>query len=251
MATLTQLAEFLERLAPSDTAEAWDNAGVLVRCGEAVTGVLCALDITPDTVAEARAAGCNVLVSHHPVIFRPLKSLAQGDVPALLVGGGVSAICLHTNLDKAAGGVNDLLAQTLGLSDIQPFADGVGRVGALASAVPPRALARLVGERLRAPVKLADAGKLIQRAAVVSGSGGDFVRMAAALGADCLVTGEAGHHDALDARAAGISLIAATHFATEIAVSALLAARLAEAFPGLAVRQSASDAEPFDYFPRP
>ena len=68
--SLTALAGFLQEYAPSETAEAWDNAGVLVRCGEAVTGVLCALDVTSATVDEARAAGCNVIVSHHPVIFR-------------------------------------------------------------------------------------------------------------------------------------------------------------------------------------
>ena len=72
-----------ESIAPAQTAESWDNVGVLVRCAQEVTGVLCALDITPATVREARAVGCNAIVSHHPVIFRPLKELRQDDVPAL------------------------------------------------------------------------------------------------------------------------------------------------------------------------
>ena len=119
MPSLTELASYLESIAPAQTAENWDNVGVLVRCAQEVTGVLCALDITPATVREARAVGCNAIVSHHPVIFRPLKELRQGDVPALLVREGVSAVCMHTNLDKAQGGVNDVLAQALGLASAE------------------------------------------------------------------------------------------------------------------------------------
>ncbi len=85
MPSLTELASYLESIAPAQIAESWDNVGVLVRCAQEVTGVLCALDITPATVREARAVGCNAIVSHHPVIFRPLKELRQDDVPALLV----------------------------------------------------------------------------------------------------------------------------------------------------------------------
>ena len=225
MPSLTELASYLESIAPAQTAENWDNVGVLVRCAQEVTGVLCALDITPATVREARAVGCNAIVSHHPVIFRPLKELRQGDVPALLVREGVSAVCMHTNLDKAQGGVNDVLAQALGLRDTEPFAGGIGRVGALPETMEAAAFAQFVGKALAAPVKWADAHGPVRRVAVVSGSGGDFSAEAAAAGADCLVTGEAGHHDALDALAAGVTLVAATHFATETAIAGVLAHR--------------------------
>ena len=223
MPSLTELASYLESIAPAQIAESWDNVGVLVRCAQEVTGVLCALDITPATVREARAVGCNAIVSHHPVIFRPLKELRQGDVPALLVREGVSAVCMHTNLDKAQGGVNDVLAQALGLRDTEPFAGGIGRVGVLPETMEAAAFAQFVGKALAAPVKWADAHGPVRRVAVVSGSGGDFSAEAAAAGADCLVTGEAGHHDALDALAAGVTLIAATHFATETAIAGVLA----------------------------
>lgn len=245
--SLTGLTAFLQGVAPFETAETWDNAGVLVRCGETVAGVLCALDVTPETVAEAQEAGCGVIVSHHPVIFRPLKALSERDVPALLVRAGVSAICLHTNLDKAAGGVNDVLAARLGLIDTQPFADGIGRVGLLTRPMRPDECAAFVSRALGAPVKYAGAEKSIVRVAVVSGSGGDFAREAAALGADCLITGEAGHHDALDARAAGVTLVAATHFSTEILIAEALASRIRAAFPALKVLCSRVDAEPFAF----
>lgn len=151
MPSLTELASYLESIAPAQIAESWDNVGVLVRCAQEVTGVLCALDITPATVREARAVGCNAIVSHHPVIFRPLKELRQGDVPALLVREGVSAVCMHTNLDKAQGGVNDVLAQALGLRDTEPFAGGIGRVGALPETMEAAAFAQFVGKALAAP----------------------------------------------------------------------------------------------------
>ena len=174
MPSLTELASYLESIAPAQTAESWDNVGVLVRCAQEVTGVLCALDITPATVREARAVGCNAIVSHHPVIFRPLKELRQDDVPALLVREGVSAVCMHTNLDKAQGGVNDVLAQALGLRDTEPFAGGIGRVGVLPETMEAAAFAQFVGKALAAPVKWADAHGPVRRVAVVSGSGGDF-----------------------------------------------------------------------------
>ncbi len=146
MPSLTELASYLESIAPAQIAESWDNVGVLVRCAQEVTGVLCALDITPATVREARAVGCNAIVSHHPVIFRPLKELRQDDVPALLVREGVSAVCMHTNLDKAQGGVNDVLAQALGLRDTEPFAGGIGRVGALPETMEAAAFAAICGQ---------------------------------------------------------------------------------------------------------
>ena len=89
MPSLTELASYLESIAPAQIAESWDNVGVLVRCAQEVTGVLCALDITPATVREARAVGCNAIVSHHPVIFRPLKELRQDDV---IIGGAFGKI---------------------------------------------------------------------------------------------------------------------------------------------------------------
>lgn len=233
--------------APVESAEEWDNPGLLVRACEETDGVLCALDITAAAVREAAEKRCGLIVSHHPVIFRPLRALSAGSVPALLVCGGISAVCMHTNLDRAAGGVNDVLAARLNLANLAPFAGGIGRIGTLPHETEPAALAADIAARLSAPVRYADAGRPVLRAAVVSGSGGDFVREAARAGADCLITGEAGHHDALDALEAGVSLFAATHFSTERFIAGALAERLRAAFPDLRVYESASDAEPFRF----
>ena len=113
--------------APPELAEHWDNPGLLVDCGGNVHRVLVTLDITPEVVAEAAAKQCTVIVAHHPVIFDPLKRLCPADVPYQLVRAGISAICMHTNLDAAEGGVNDVLADLFGIRQRTVFADGCGR----------------------------------------------------------------------------------------------------------------------------
>lgn len=244
---LDELTAYLETLAPQELAESWDNTGLLVECGQEVTGVLCALDITPETVREAQAARCSVIVSHHPVIFHTLRAISKRDVSAQLMCAGISAVCLHTNLDKACGGVNDHLAQRLGLRDIAAFAQGIGRIGRLEEPMSPQAFADFTAKRLGTAVKFADGGKTLSRIALVTGSGGDFVHAAASAGADALLTGEAGHHDALDAQGVGLTLVAATHYATEIGIADVLAQRLTERFPQLHVVRSRTNRDPFTY----
>ena len=104
MTTVQQVYEVMQRLAPPELAEHWDNPGLLVDCGGEVRRVLVTLDITPEVVAEAAAKQCTVIVAHHPVIFDPLKRLCPADVPYQLVQAGISAICMHTNLDAAEAG---------------------------------------------------------------------------------------------------------------------------------------------------
>ena len=108
MTTVQQVYEAMQRLAPLELAEHWDNPGLLVDCGGTVRRILVTLDIAPEVVAEAAAKQCQVIVAHHPVIFDPLKKLCPADVPYQLVQAGISAICMHTNLDAAEGGVNDV-----------------------------------------------------------------------------------------------------------------------------------------------
>ena len=110
MITVRQVYEAMQAIAPLELAEHWDNPGLLVDCGGEVLRVLAALDVTPETLEEAARKGCELIVTHHPVIFRPLKALSPADLPFRLVQRGISAICMHTYLDAAAGGVNEVLA---------------------------------------------------------------------------------------------------------------------------------------------
>lgn len=257
MTTVQQVYEVMQRLAPPELAEHWDNPGLLVDCGGEVRRVLVTLDITPEVVAEAAAKQCTVIVAHHPVIFDPLKRLCPADVPYQLVRAGISAICMHTNLDAAEGGVNEVLAGIFGMRDWEVFADGCGRVGEVEPITVPE-LARkaqaVLGRRCNRPrsgpavqVKFADTGRTVRRLAVISGAGGSMFEDALAVGADCLLTGEANHHAAIDAVRLGLSLVAAGHYATEFPVCAAIADRLHAAFPELEVRVSGENRDPFTY----
>lgn len=257
MITVNQVYEAMQAIAPLELAESWDNPGLLVDCGGQMHRVLAALDITPEVVAEAAAKQCEMIVSHHPVIFDPLKKIGPQDVPFQLVQAGISAICMHTNLDAAEGGVNEVLAGIFGMQDWEVFADGCGRVGEVDPITVPE-LARkaqtVLGGRCNRPrsgpavqVKFADTGRTVKRLAVISGAGGSMFEDALAVGADCLLTGEANHHAAIDAVRLGLSLVAAGHYATEFPVCAAIADRLRTAFPELEVRVSGENRDPFTY----
>ena len=257
MTTVQQVYETMQHIAPLELAEHWDNPGLLVDCGGPVHRVLVALDITPEVVAEAASRQCEVIVSHHPVIFDPLKKLGPQDVPFQLVRAGISAICMHTNLDAAAGGVNEVLAGIFGMQDPEPFAGGCGRVGSIEPITVPQLACKAQQElatRCNAPdagpavqVKLADTGKPVRRLAVISGAGGSLFEEALAVGADCLLTGEANHHHACDAKRLGLSLIAAGHYATEFPVTAAVAEKLRAALPGVEVLVSTANKDPYTY----
>ena len=178
-------------------------------------------------------------------------------MPFQLVRAGISAICMHTNLDAAAGGVNEVLAGIFGMQDPEPFAGGCGRVGSIEPITVPQ-LARKAQQKLAArcnapdagpavQVKFADTGKPVRRLAVISGAGGSLFEEALAMGADCLLTGEANHHHACDAKRLGLSLIAAGHYATEFPVTAAVAEKLRAALPGVEVLVSTANKDPYTY----
>ncbi len=246
MTELKEIYGYLKELAPLELAEDWDNPGLLVDCGRPVGRILTCLDITGPVVREAQEKGCDLVVSHHPVIFRPLKALQEGQVPCLLLKAGISAICMHTNLDAAPGGVNDTLAQRMGLREVEPFAEGMGRIGWI-NEMSARQLAQETARVLHARVQWADGGKPIRRLALITGSGGSMLEDAIRAGADALLTGEASHHAALDALAAGVTLVAAGHYATEFPVAQTLATRLGDRFRDLEVLVSETDRDPYHY----
>lgn len=252
-----QVLEILEQIAPPELACSWDNVGLLVDAGCPVTSIMAALDITADVVRDAAESGCELIVSHHPVIFDPLRRVTAEDVPAMLLQNGISAICMHTNLDAAAGGVNEVLAGIFGMQDPEPFAGGCGRVGSIEPITVPQ-LARKAQQELAArcnapdagpavQVKFADTGKPVQRLAVISGAGGSLFEEALAMGADCLLTGEANHHHACDAKRLGLSLITAGHYATEFPVTVAVAEKLRAALPGVEVLVSTANKDPYTY----
>lgn len=246
--TVQEILQELKAFAPPELACSWDNVGLLVDAGRPVDKVLTALDITAAVVEEAAREGCQLIVSHHPVIFDPMKRITADDIPALLLKNGISGICMHTNLDAASGGVNDTLADLLGIAQEgrRNFADDCGRIGAV-TPTTTAVLARFCAETLHSGVKYVDSGKPVTCLAEVSGAGGSYLQQAIDEGADCLVTGEAAHHIALLAKQKGVGLVVAGHWGTEQGIADVLAARLHTAFPQLEVRHATADTDPYTY----
>ncbi len=229
---IRDVTAFMETLAPAMLAEEWDNVGLLVGDADAMLDtVAVALDVTPEAIAFAKEQGAQLIVSHHPLIFSPVKRLNAPSALYQLAVSGIAAFAAHTNLDAAVGGVNDVLADALGLVDVQEAFDGIGRIGTLREALSPSDFALLVGERLQTAVQLREGVGVIRTVALVSGAGGDFAAQAQA---DAFVTGEIKHHEWLEIPRS-MTVIAAGHYATENVVVDPLCTRLSEAFPTLKV----------------
>lgn len=239
MTTAGDIYEFLNSIADFASQADWDNSGFLVGDTQRpVRKIAVTLDIDLPAVRGAARAGADLIVSHHPVIFYPLKEFKAGKPAYELAKSGISAICVHTCLDIAPGGVNDVLASLLGLENIETLmsgqAPGLIRTGTGHFDTAER-LANHTAFALGAQTAYADAGKPIEKIAVCGGRGGSYFADALQAGMDALVTGEASHHEFLEAADAGLSLIAAGHFETEYPIVPVLAARLRERFPQLTV----------------
>ena len=232
--TVKNIYDYIDSIAPFEEQCEWDNSGLLVGnpCRE-ISKIGVVLDITADAVRYAAANGIELIVSHHPVIFRPVKAFLEGDVSYLLAKNGISAICAHTSLDRANGGVNDVLAETLGFRNPVPLAaEGESAMirKVIIEETEANELAMLVADRLSTGVQLADCGKKIDTVALCGGAGGDFIHAVAGSGCDAYITGEAKHHEYLEAKDLGLTLISAGHFETENPVVAVLAKKIKDNF---------------------
>lgn len=232
---VSDIYENIDSFAPFSTQAEWDNSGLLLGAPEKETNkVLVCLDLTEAAAVYAVSQGCGLIVSHHPVIFRGVKQISYPSVFTELIRGDISVISAHTNLDIAPGGVNDTLCETLGMDFEKAgpsIGDGFLNFGFLPQCRSARDLARFLHDTLHAPVRYMDALNEIGRIAVCAGSGGEFYREAKAAGCTALITGDADHHDFLDAAAIGVSLFAAGHYETEVPVVPKLTGMLKARFP--------------------
>ena len=256
MVIINDIYTFLNEIAPVRYQMDFDNAGFLVGDGGAVVKkALLALDITDAVIAEAIELRAQLIVSHHPLIFTPLRHATTDDLAGrkvlTMARHGISAICMHTNLDVAPGGVNDALAAALGLEDPGPLGDpeGLCRMGTLASPMPLQEFAKHVCRALQANgVRYAGDSGPVRKVAVGGGACGDYEDAAIAAGCDVFVTSDLSYHQFLDAAGKGIRLIDAGHFPTENPVCTVLAEYLRGRFPGLTVTKSASHREVIQYY---
>lgn len=241
---LKDVLELLEELAPSRLAEPWDNPGLQVGSySQEIRKVFLALDPTLRSLRAANRGDAQLLLTHHPLILKPLSRLDingyPGEVILEALKGGISLVSAHTNLDRAKGGINDILAGLLDLQDVGVLKGmdgedgvGLGRIGVLPEQVELSVVAEMIKGILgsRNVNICGKADDRIRRVAVVGGSGGSLVPLASTMGADLLLTGDVSYHHALEAESLGIALIDAGHFATEKIAFRIFGKNLGERF---------------------
>ncbi|MDD5759040.1 MAG: Nif3-like dinuclear metal center hexameric protein [Desulfobulbaceae bacterium] len=254
-------------LAPFSLAEEWDNVGLLIGDpGQEVTGIMIGLDPTSQLLDEALARNANLVITHHPLIFSPLKSIRTDQATGAVIGKAITQhigiIACHTNLDVVPNGVSNILARHLGLIDLTPLSDssnaepgfGFGQIGTLA--VPLRGhdfLSHLckVLDLSAVPI-VGHLPETIHRVAVCGGSGSDFAVIAHAKGAQLYITGEVKHHIARWVEEANFCIVDAGHFATEHHISTALAAQLTDSLANHAIEIPVYATErqinPFSFF---
>ena len=236
-----ELYDILNKKIPKELSCEWDNDGLMC-CPDGsreVKKILVTLDVTAGAISYARENQIDVIISHHPFIFKGLKAINEESHIALgameLIRGGISVMSFHTRLDALCGGVNDTLAELLELSKIIPFGNGgeeIGRIGEAEGEITLFELAEKVKDVTGAPcVLVADAKKKVKRVALLGGEGGDDIGAAIAAGADTYVSGRLGYHNMTDAPERGINLIEAGHFYTEFPVCFTLEKMIKEIDP--------------------
>lgn len=232
MAKVKDFYGYLNSIAPFETQEDWDNSGMLVGDMNAeVKKAAVVLDITHEEIKKAKAIGADLIISHHPVIFNPIKSVTRGSVPYELVASSINALCCHTPLDIADGGTNDSLAELLGI-EVTRTEEPILRLGTVEPTTAEK-LAGKIAKTLNTKVRYADAGRKIEKIAICTGAGCSLIEAAGEI--DAFITGDASHHNFLDCVQAGITLIAAGHYETEIVVVPVLVKKLQAQFPDIEI----------------
>ena len=229
--TVKDVYDYLNIIAPFDTAEEWDNCGLLIGSyKKEVKKIYIALDVTDAVLEDAIDFGADLVITHHPMIFNPVSQVLEDSLVYKAVKSGMSFIASHTCLDKAEGGVNTCLANAVGIKNLKTSEnDEFLKFGEI-EPCSAEAFAKKTKAALGGVVSFTDSGKTINTVALCSGSGGDLVAKAKRIGADAFLTGEAKHHEYLLSKELGISMLVAGHFETEKIICEYLYNSLKENF---------------------
>ena len=239
MSTVKDIFSFLDSLAPFSTSAPWDNTGLLVgNENSKVKKVMLSLDVTGDVIDEAIKENVDLVITHHPLIFEGVKSVTVDTLLYKAVSSGISFIASHTCLDIAKDGVNDCLANAVGIKNItsveeEPFL----KIGEVEEKTEDEFVS-LLKEKLNCNVLYNATGNNIKKVAFCSGSGGDLYALAKMYNADALLTGEAKYHEFLDATFNDITIFACGHFETEIVVIDTLKEKLEKEFKDIVFLKS-------------
>ena len=230
---LNDFLNCMESIAPKSLALDFDNVGLLIGPDhDEICKVLVALDLTVPVAEEAIAGGYDLVLTHHPVFFDPVKAIRPDDpdlaAPYCLIRNGIGHFAAHTNLDACIGGVNDVLCGLLSLKDVQPLPpDNLGRIGRLHEPMQFDRFVAFCEEKLGTKGRFTgDRDRMIQTVAVIGGAGGGDLQLAANAACDAFVTGEMKHHQALLADQLGLNCCVLGHYETEFPVLKPLIARL-------------------------
>lgn len=266
------IAQTVEKIAPKSWAEDWDNVGLLVGdASKRVERILLTLDATYEVIEEAKEREVQLILAHHPIIFRPLKNLRsdnlQAQIPIQLLKAEIGYYAAHTNLDQSIYSSSWTIGNSLGLERMEVLAAfanddrGYGVIGYLPASEPLESVVNKVKkyfETLRIQIGIEKqvnafrvAGKPdkeIRKIAIVNGSGGSFIPKAIFKGADLLITGDVDHHEALDAREAGLAVLDIGHYTSEIPMIKTLADYLKaeKSFSNLEILMSRTMHSPWD-----
>ena len=231
--TIRELYNALDEMFPRSLSCSWDNDGLMV-CSDPdkeIKRVLLALDASNEAIEYAIKEGCQVLLTHHPMLFRPMRNVTpdflSGDRTLAAIKADLAVMSFHTRLDAGQGGVNDALCETLGLTAAGSFGDseapGLGRIAHLDKEMSLADFAARVKEALGCSMVQYSGNRPVKIVAMVGGGGGDFIYPAKDAGADTYITGDTGYNVTLDAADDGINIIQAGHYHTEAPVLSRLA----------------------------
>lgn len=253
MPSIAHIISAIEDFAPLHFQESWDNCGLQVGCelDREATGALLALDVTEAAVAQAKVKGLNLIISHHPLIFDGLRTITERTATERIViealRCGIVIYASHTAMDSCRGGINDRLAQTIGLRDVTVLAPhltdlsaGMGRVGRLANGLTASDFADLLKAQFKLPsIRYSDGGRLIERVSLCGGSGGSMIGDVEKAGVDAYVCGDLKYHNFGDAAANHLSIFDIGHYESEICVLDIFSDIIRKKFPTFVALNSA------------
>lgn len=240
MTNAKNILDCINSFAPFDTQMSFDNSGLLTGDENAVSDkIIVTLDVTREVIEQAVSENAGIIISHHPVIFNPIKSLLSSSVPFLCAKNGLTVISAHTNLDIAPNGVNDTLAKLCGVVPDKYLNDDCLIFGHLPSTMDCPTFARYIKNSLNiSGLRFSDSGKNISKIAVACGAGGNNVFLARKYSADAIITGEIKHHEIIFANDNNIAVFDLGHFNSENIIIPELVKKLSEQFPDITFIES-------------
>ncbi|MBN7772410.1 Nif3-like dinuclear metal center hexameric protein [Clostridium aminobutyricum] len=256
-----QLLEAIEKIAPIHLAESWDNCGIQIDLGKIkIEKILITLEITTDVIREAKEVGADFILTHHPLIFAPLKSINHNNITGKfivsLIQSGISVISAHTNFDKADDGNNDYLASLMNLENIKCFDEGedkyIGVYGDLKKECTLLDVCKILEKGLLLSSNeiraVGPMDKKLSTIGVCTGAGADMLEIAILKNCDLLITGDVKYHDAMKAKELGICVIDAGHYGTEKIFVENMSEQLRKIFhEEVEIIESKVNVNPFDF----